>query len=355
MPERRHKRLPLGDRPKCPDCREWLVAHRALKSGAGKYFSCSNEGCGLYHRYQAYRQTPSGRWEPFTPTRGPRVRTPATPCPACSGKNTLRRIGHLGANGQRKMPVARVRCNKCGARFEFNEETGLLTPTRPSGFQRGLSPPECPKKHGPMRMTGNTRRAGVTVYRYTCTQAPRCKAVVYRDTKGNLHEPPDQRVTEFRGFICDMPGCNNPRADQVDGRRRWCAEHERLTPVQRHRLVRKNEAWLEALAEDRFASKRLVGVEKNPRRPGLHTEFALWLSGQLARRGLTTHGAALKAQLPPNTVRNWSIGLSLPDRVEDFEPLRPLLGYGLEDFLRHWRRRTRASGTEAGSISVVAG
>jgi hypothetical protein len=51
--------------------------------------------------------------------------------------------------------------------------------------------------------------------------------------------------------------------------------------------------------------------------------------------GLSARETAKKAGLPQTTVWNWTVGISLPDRVEDFEPLTHLLGCQLGDFRRY--------------------
>jgi len=50
---------------------------------------------------------------------------------------------------------------------------------------------------------------------------------------------------------------------------------------------------------------------------------------------LSARETAKKAGLPQTTVWNWTVGISLPDRVEDFEPLTHLLGCQLGDFRRY--------------------
>ncbi len=336
---RRHFRVQLAGRPKCSgevssgeDCRELLTAHRKLKTAAAgeyRYFVCTNIRCDGYGEYRAHMKTGPG-WKRVILPRGPRVVDFGVDrCPNCGEKGTLRSRGRFGKTRQYPQRLRRVRCNACGSVFR-QTPGGKLKKAPPPGFQWAHAPPRC-SRHGEMTRSSNSRRPHLgIIYRWRCPRK-RCQETALLDRTGKPVPPKEPPRKPSVAFGCKMPGCEELRADQLDGRKRYCVNHTRLSYFLRWKLKRR---LLRAMNRDEssrsdtktFRGSRLLGDEDRRK------SFGRLLRQELMRRNLTPGAAARKTSLPVGTVQNWSRGVSLPRDKRKFERLARGLGIDLAQF-----------------------
>lgn len=324
---------PPGGRPRCSGegCREPLTAARmvlTVAAGEHRYFVCRNIRCEEYSKYRAHLRTDQG-WKRVTLARGPRVRDFGIDrCPDCGEEGMLRSRGHFPKTREYSQRLSRVRCDSCSAVFRLMAPGSLAKAPRP-GFQRAHERPRCPD-HGEMVRKGNYQRADLgIIYRWRC-QRNHCQEAVLLDRNGTP-VPPTARPRKLPIiFGCDMPGCEELRTDQLDGRKRYCLNHSRLSYFQRWRVKKR---LLEAMSRDQTMRSdakifRGHGVLNEDRRKS----FGRLLRQELITRDLTPGAAARRTRLKMGTVQNWSRGVSLPRDRGKFEQFARDLGIDLTPF-----------------------
>lgn len=305
-----------------------LVARswKRTRAGRGRYFTCSNEECARsIVNVSQFFLPGDGGWKRVELERGMPAHNDGR-CLKCGGR--LMRAGFI----DKRARLRRLACENqgCRQRHTFDEKRGTLAPARAPGFQRKHDPPQCAEHSVAMRKARSWRRQedGLRVYRWRCSRS-RCPYVLYLDADGDAVE---RRKPEahLHALMCQMPGCKERRADNVDGRRRYCLDHSKLTDVQRHRLKRRLLAAITEEFGQRYSSKAAVDAGA-PARAGILTEWARWLRARAAAASLSA--AELARVTGHGSIRNWFGGISMPRSKEDFARVGQVLGCSLDDFL----------------------
>jgi hypothetical protein len=311
---RRRPRDLIKGRPNCAKCGGYLTARRFKETRHGRrrrYFTCTNPECSLAGDYRLHFEDEGGQWR-YDPVRpGPQPEHFGVDrCPECDTQGTLRSRGWFPRTRAYDRRLRRVECAECGATFRLLSHGNLEKAPAP-GFQRKHALPLC-KTHGTTMERGASHRtaAGVRWYTWRCPRM-RCTERVRLDADGrpiSTTQRPDRPVT-LRALECGMLGCRSVRADQVDGRKRYCMEHSRLSYFQRWRMNKQRRA---ALAH---------AMDSNGKPPGdtaasLRNEFGAWLARELMVRGEDYKSSARRADLPPKTVYNWVAGIARPNATD---------------------------------------
>lgn len=321
---RRKPRDPIKGRPRCSECRELLTAHgfKETSQGKGRYFVCTKPDCNAQGAYQLHYEK-DGRWRLAKPARGPKPRDfGVDKCPACKRRSTLRSRGLFKSTRDYRQRLQRVVCQHCRATFRL-VEYGKLEKAPSPGFQRKHDPPTCPV-HGCAMKRGTTYRQGaIRVYRWRCSRSG-CQRSVLLDGHGRPASSDQTRVEVVRAKPrrCAMLGCREVRVDQVDGRKRYCVSHSKLSYFQRWRVKRDRRA-----AITREGQLVLVGTARTA--TAAATEFGGWLAAELGLRGETHRSAARKTGIPWKTIYNWLAGISMPAEG-DPQLLRLVQTFGID-------------------------
>jgi hypothetical protein len=303
----RKPRETIKGRPPCSECHGLLTA-RSFKNtvqGRGRYFVCTNPDCVRQGGHQLHLQKGS-RWTPVELPRGPKPKDFGIgKCPECGRSGTLRSQGHFKGTEQYKQPLPRIQCQRCKTRFRLLEY-GKLEKAPAPGFQRKHDPPRCPVHGRAMERGPSKVRNGIRLYRWRCSRT-RCQKFVLLDNEGRPTSSDQARVDEARvnRRHCALLGCREPRVDQLDGRKRYCVEHSKLSYFQRWKVKRDRRA-----AIVRQGQLVLGGTARKAKMGAI--EFGGWLAEELGLLGETHRSAARRTGIPWKTIYNWLAGISMP-------------------------------------------
>lgn len=151
-------------------------------------------------------------------------------------------------------------------------------------------------------------------YQWKCRRA-RCKKTVLLDSNGYAVAAIPKRTPHINLRLrCEMLGCNQPRENQADGRKRYCREHSQLSAFQRWREQRKRRVLIGGEMDTRFGKAKVLIGTASGQTAGAPTELGSWLSVELQKRGESYRTAARKAGLNARKIYNWVAGISLPRR-----------------------------------------
>jgi hypothetical protein len=209
----------------------------------------------------------------------------------------------------------------------------VLVPVPRPGFQKKYETPRC-RVHGiEMKKVGMVADdSGTRVRRWRCPRTG-CDQIDHRDSEGNEVDRKRPPLPMRRERICRIPECGKTVHRPLDLRSRHCAEHSRLTYVERHRLMKK---VLRKFLTDigRRYGPELVGEGAHnampndpfPGRDGRAIEFACWLRKRIAVAGLKPKDAIRSSEW------SWYFAKSLPRGQEEFRRLGRLLKCSMKDW-----------------------
>ncbi len=322
---RRHFKINLPGRPQCTECSELLATHafNPLRNGGGRYFTCTTRGCSRRGEYLFHQEQEGGRWLPVYSAPGPKPQNLGTDeCPGCGERGKLRSRGYFNKTRKYRKPYRRVECQACRQTFRLIQP-GVLESAPAPGFQAKHKPPFCSVHGTAMRRGASLKRQDVgRFYQWRCRRA-RCKDSVLLDSNGSPVAPTPKRTPAINLRLrCEMLGCNHPRDNQIDGRKRYCREHSRLSAFQRWREQKKRRIAIGDEIHTRFRSAKVLIGTASGQTAGAPTELGSWLSVELQKRGESYRTAARKADLNARKIYNWVAGISVPRRDDpDFARL----------------------------------